>query len=125
MTTNITPDKARKLLDGTTPGPWQSRGDGPSSGKPYLRVCTCDDRTHVAESVSWDNAPLIAAAPALAHLAANLHYEYAVLEDVGDWRQRGEWFDTFEEAADYRDVKREEAPMCIVRRLVGEPEVVE
>lgn len=30
-----------------------------------------------------------------------------------------------QEAADYRDMKREEAPMCIVRRLVSAPEVVE
>lgn len=66
-----------------------------------------------------------AASPELAELVANMYYEYAVLEDVGYWRQRGEWFDTVEEARDYRDMKREEAPMCIVRRLVSEPEVAE
>ena len=68
---------------------------------------------------------LVAYAPIMAEQIANMHYEYAVLEDVGYWRQRGEWFATVEEAADYRDMKREEAPMRIVRRLVGKPEVVE
>ena len=68
---------------------------------------------------------LIDHAPIMAAQIACMHYEYAVLEDVGYWRRRGEWVDTVEEARDYRDMKREEAPMCIVRRLVGETEVVE
>ena len=70
-------------------------------------------------------AEMAARAPFMAEQISNMHYEYAVLEDVGYWRQRGEWFDTVEGAADYRDMKREEAPMCIVRRLVSDPEVVE
>lgn len=78
-----------------------------------------DLRSVLAETA--DAGDLAEAAIAL----AQMRYEYAVLEDVGYWRQRGEWLDTFEEAASYRDIKREDAPMCIVRRLVSEPEVVE
>ena len=70
-------------------------------------------------------AEMAARAPFMAEQIASMYYEYAVLEDVGYWRQRGERFETFEEAADYRDMKCEEAPMRIVRRLVSDPEVVE
>ena len=116
----MTPEEARTLLEDATPGPWRV---GEKAG------CGCCMRVTAPAALvctpSTDEAPLVAAAPELAELVAGLRYEYAVHEDVGYWRQRGEWFDTVEEATDYRDMKREEAPMCIVRRLVGDPEVVQ
>lgn len=118
----MTPEEAKALLDGTTMGPWENTTGwsvDKTTGPHGEQGCG-----HIAYATSRQDADLIAAAPALAELAAGLRYEYAVQEDVGYWRQRGEWFDTFEEAADYRDMKREDASMCIVRRLVGDPEVV-
>lgn len=72
----MTPEEARALLDGATPGPWQVRGDGPANQQ--LRICDCEERAEVAELVAWENAPLIAAAPALAEMVAGLYVEYAV-----------------------------------------------
>lgn len=121
----MTPDKARELLDNATPGPWQSRGDGPSSGKPHLYVCTCEDRTKVAEAVGWDDAPLIAAAPDLAALVAGMHYEYAVQLKHGDG-----WIMSRHRSATHEDAKAIQARYSraetrIVRRLVTDEEVVE
>lgn len=133
----MTPDKARELLEQATAGPWQSRGDGPSSGKPHLYVCTCEDRTEVAEAVGWDDAPLIAAAPDLAALVAGMHYEYSVQARINDeWRSlglHGAWTNV-SLFADWRcDLKQVEYlakilgaihNVRIVRRLVSEEEVV-
>lgn len=137
----MTPDKAKQLLDNATSGPWQSRGDGPSSGKPHLYVCTCEDRTEVAEAVGWDDAPLIAAAPELAELVAGLRYEYAVQVPVnGHWEYTKDdqygpevlrnprdatWYSSRHAAKTWADLwdDGEESPR-IVRRLVSEEEVV-
>lgn len=52
-------------------------------------------------------------------------YEYLVQEDVGYWRDVSNPFDGLAEARAWSDMKREDAPMRIVRRVVGEWEVVE
>lgn len=142
MTTNMTPDKARELLDGTTPGPWQVRGDGPANRQ--LRVCDCEERAEVAESVTWEDAPLVAAAPALAQTVAGMHYEYAVATGpehspvyaamnsqgrfIGTTLALADWWQTKGEAQDLVDELRgenEHSTARVVRRLVSAPEVVE
>lgn len=146
VTTNITPDKARKLLDGTTPGPWVRHPDQPRA------LCNLDTRFLVhhemvtnrgmepsAEDVA--NTELIAAAPALAHLAANLHYEYAVQNaETGKWvRECGgvliytsspsaaDWNTDLEETQNFEEWITDETLIAhrVVRRLVSDPEVVE
>lgn len=65
MTDHLTPDDAKRLLEGTTPGRWYCDGDDIYAAQPYevgqdLGVLTRED--HVAPA----DARLIAAAPALA-----------------------------------------------------------
>lgn len=91
----------------------------------YMGRIAPDEAREARSRAESDCEHMPSAAWRALHAVGQMHYEYAVLEDVGYWRQRGELFETFEEAADYRDMKSEDAPMCVVRRLVGEPEVVE
>lgn len=56
---------------------------------------------------------------------ANMRWEYIVQEDVGYWRVLGTPFDDLTETQDFLEMKREDAPMRIVRRLVTDVEVVE
>lgn len=105
MTTNITPDKARALLDTAR----QEAGDG-------QRPVT----------VAAQYAPLAEAAYALAELVANMHYEYAVevRSVLGDyWERVTRWEPDpqllFPKGKALVDSAR------IVRRLVSDPEVVE
>ena len=64
MTTNITPDKARELLD-------TARQEATDGQRPV--------------TVAAKYASLAEAAPALAQTVANLHYEYAVQGPDGRW----------------------------------------
>lgn len=106
----ITPDKARELLDTAR----QEAGDG-------QRPVT----------VAAKYAPLVEATPALAELVASMHYEYAVqtgIDDNGDYRHMYDWRPTHDEAAEMVALLKCMNPDIktrIVRRLVGEPEVVE
>lgn len=56
---------------------------------------------------------------------AKMRWEYIVQEDAGYWRVLGTPFDDLEEAQAFLEMKREDAPMRIVRRLVSTEEVVE
>lgn len=56
---------------------------------------------------------------------AKMRWEYIVQEDVGYWRAIGTPFDDLAEAQAFLEMKREDAPMRIVRRLVSAEEVVE
>ena len=120
MTTNITPDKARELLNTAR----QEAGDG-------QRPVT----------VAANHAPLVEAAPELAHLAANLHYEYAVQGPDGRWVRETD-DRKLELTVDPMRALRRHQPRIIerlaevaseqfngecrvVRRLVSAPEVVE
>ena len=137
MTTNITPEQARELLDGTTPRPWKIVAYGISC--PELMIETFDGDTLAAE-VEPDDAPLIAAAPALAQTVANLHYEYAVqLEDTtGETRFAMSMYNLTRNPEEAWWAPTPNAPLAnhwrfsqtglkvrIVRRLVSDPEVVE
>ena len=133
----MTPEQIHELLDNATPGPWEARAtydDGTPrpdttremrAGDQYLGIMHAPD------------ADLAAAAPDLAELVAGMHYEYAVQHDrYGEWLYEttrhattkdptlAMWWDDVEDA-------RDEARTCyngcntrIVRRLVGESEVV-
>lgn len=131
----MTPEKARELLDKSTPGPW--RADDVS-----LCECCTDVKASAAFvcTADMDDAPLIAAAPALAHLVASMYFMYAVqIEGVaGETRfaesahgttpdVRDAWWtsapntalaDHWRENTNANDVR-------IVRRLMADPEVVD
>jgi len=135
----MTPEEAQGLLDGATPGPWQVRGDGPANRQ--LHVCDCEERAEVAESVTWENAPLIAHAPELAELVASLRYEYAMQVKGGWWvgeNDAGELVPTTDPMRALRHYHPDVASQlaaeageqlghecCVARRLTTDWEVVE
>ncbi|PZO97671.1 MAG: hypothetical protein DI609_12620 [Corynebacterium urealyticum] len=92
--------------------------------------------------MTWENAPLIAAAPALAELVANMRYEYAVevvwgknvtyayKDDTGkgQFGPLAVWSWTRGDAAEFVAELKDFTPHTtarVVRRLAGESEVVE
>ena len=135
---SITPEKAQELRDAATPGPWRVETEAPCEcctyvAAPAAAVCTPDP----------EDAPLIAAAPDLAHTVAGLRYEYAVEVDTpegkayalesdegmvyhianpayADWEEDRDDMEIFATRA-ARDLA---ATTRVVRRLVSEPEVV-
>lgn len=104
----ITPDKARELLN-------TARQEAQDGQRPV--------------TVAANHAPLAEAAYALAHLVANMHYEYAVRtsrDGNDDYVYTSSWYQSYDEAADRAaEVKRVNPHTTIVRRLVSDPEVVE
>lgn len=148
----VTPEQAQKLLDRVKEGcplPWEIftletiEGDPREVKNVRCSEPGCDG--HLAYSMDYDGTTeidpdaieLVAAAPALAELVANLRYEYAVQGlDGGEWKFTG--FDgKFLEPSESeriawwnrpipkRDIADRGAGWRIVRRLVGESEVVE
>lgn len=127
----MTPEQARGLRNNATPGPWElERIDG------FLHVVLPTGNGAPEEC----DLPLIAAAPALAELVAGLRYEYAVqIEDVaGETRLaksahgttsdiNAAWWTSAPNTAlaDHWRERTNADDVRIVRRLVGEPEVVE
>ena len=107
MTDLITAEEAKKLLDGTTPGPWDwDTGDGTiymADGDVSPRIATIDwDNTDADQG--YADAELIAAAPDLARTVIALHAqpadakaaqamvrdraEKAEAERVSEWNKR-------------------------------------
>lgn len=74
MTDLITAEEAEKLLDGTTPGPWELDGVRPHTAHVWP-VDGCDDP--ITGEIDIDNAHLIAAAPDLARTVIALHAQLA------------------------------------------------
>lgn len=67
----MTPEQARKLLEGTTPAPWEhSNPDG------ITEISASGEA--IATDANPKDAPLIAAAPDMAAMIANMTAEYAV-----------------------------------------------
>lgn len=124
----MTPEDARELRDGTVPGPWLCDKDGDE----YEFVIGTEDFGIITEVDRESDGRLIAAAPALAELVAGLRHEYAVQVNEhrnrdADWwywkdNMRTQWFTDYEEAVNVAESTPESAR--VVRRLVGEPEVV-
>ena len=116
--TDQTPDEARALLDGTTPGPWHVNPRHSGDGLP-------PDEVARAEA----DAALIAAAPALAATIAGMREEWGAERQIrGRWIRivfalNTLWTDdrAIAESAvdDCRDLG---LPARIVRRYVTEPE---
>ena len=112
----MTPEEARELLEAATPGPW--------------RAFMATSGQVIVDSGEIDNAgdaPLAAAAPALAELVANLHYEYAVQVLDEQWRTLCDAWTSEEAARSRYDATpgKHTGRVRIVRRLVSDPEVVE
>lgn len=97
----MTPDEARDLLDGTTPGPWVRRRDADGNPTPVVVSAGPTDRHHImtaepAASPERQQADtrLIAAAPGLAAMIAGMRAEYAVEHQHtpgGQWHQVTGW----------------------------------
>lgn len=115
----MTPEQARELLDIANRG-------------------ATDGQRPVTVAANY--APLVEASPALAHLAANLHYEYAVLlEDMYGTKRFAKGSHTHtsyidlaswspspnELLADHWRENEPELKVSVIRRLKGDPEVVE
>lgn len=121
----ITPDQARELLDGATPGPWELRDTDAlmggrafhlrQSGKPGIRAS-------VTTYGHNDDPELLAAAPDLAQTIAAQKWEYGVeyLGRVTHWGSREFAENDLEE---YLEVGVFLARL--VRRLVGPAEVID
>lgn len=85
MAERMTPDEARALLDGTTPGPWIPSRSGYIGSAAGVMI----HDGHVLGDTDADTC-LIAAAPTLAALRAGMHTEYrAEYQAAG-----GRWFPT-------------------------------
>ena len=111
----MTPEEARRLLDGTTPGKWQWDVTG------NVAAVDGDGWEDVADYVAESNAPLIVAAPDMAAMIAGMREEWGVAVTYPGLAEVVEWgFDTRDGAeaegstlaAEYR----------IVRRYVTTPE---
>ena len=140
----MTPDQARALLDGTTPGPWRlqevkghpnlrhiTTGTG-HSGDPTAAVCIPVD---VTSREGAANMAAKAAVPSMLATLAGMRAEYAVQNRVGDkWlyedadgrnlapydSHRISWWPDPIPQSDIAD--RGEGMARIVRRYVTEPE---
>ena len=99
----MTPDEARRLLDGTTPGPWEWR-EGKDQNGEFVALCGPDgadalrtwDGDLYASGVHGTNADkaLVAAAPVLAAMVAGMRTEYAIEHQHtpgGQWHQVTGW----------------------------------
>lgn len=125
---NITPDQARKLLDGATPGPWYEDGSNIMNhdGDPLLSDGSFGDP-------NWYNVrdlTLMAAAPDLAQTIAVMQWEYAVEMMGEEWEMVGLYGpdEPWGSEADARGAMkawRSPRPTRLVRRLVGPVEVID
>lgn len=125
----MTPEKAHKLRERATPGPWERHPDNPRilcnlDRKFAVHVELVKDRGLDPHPEDVANTELIAAAPDLAELVAGLRYEYAVqVKRDGDWVMEEDSYWGPYSVAVVRFGRTEETAR-IVRRLVGDPEVV-
>ena len=126
----MTPDEARALLDGTTPGPWEwSEGKdqngefvalrGPD-GADALRTWDGDLYASGVHGTDADKA-LVAAAPELAAMIAGMTEEWGIVAVYLGRHEAEEWgFDTREEAK--AEGESLDAEFRLVRRYVTTPE---
>ena len=131
----MTPEEARDLLDGTTPGPWEwSEGKdqngefvalrGPDGVTDALRTWDGDLYASGVHGTNADKA-LAAAAPTLAAMIAGMRAEYRAEQqaDGGKWLPLCSWYD--HDTAQFFAVPVGDSVTRIVRRYVTEPEVIE
>ena len=126
----MTPDEARDLLDGTTPGPWEWR-EGKDQNGEFVALCGPDgadalrtwDGDLYASGVHGTDADkaLAVAAPTLASMIAGMREEWGIVAVYLGRHEVEEWgYDTREHAES--DARLELNPTRIVRRYVTEPE---
>ena len=132
----MTPDQARALLDGTTPGPWEWR-EGKDQNGEFVALCGPDgadalrtwDGDLYASGVHGTNADkaLAAAAPTLAAMLAGMREEWGVAVTYPGLAEVVEW--GYSQAGALEEVELAStafgAESRIVRRYVTEPEAVE
>ena len=120
----MTPEQARQLLEGTTPGPWEHEGRQPyidsenfvirQVGKPGVRI-------RGAAYGDTANIDLIAAAPGMAEMIAGMTAEYAV--QLPDGRLVGAGWGTYEVAEfDRNEWRRDGYSANIAVRYVTAPQ---
>ncbi|WP_288891197.1 hypothetical protein [uncultured Corynebacterium sp.] len=99
----MTPEEARKLLDGTTPGPWEPHQKHHKvlvNNRQQFAVCAMPGD----EPEDYANFNLIAAAPDMAATIAGMRPEYGVQIPPG--RLVGVGWGTYETALEHRDAWR-------------------
>lgn len=127
---SITPEQARALLDGATPGPWEALFDNEAIETDTSTVlCNTDGAVEWGRNIEHD-VPLAAAAPDLAQTISGMRWEYAVEMMGDDWEMVGLYGpdEPWGSEADARGAMkawRSPRPIRLVRRLVGPVEVVE
>lgn len=118
----MTPEEARQLLDGTTPGPWEQEGRPPhincenfvirQVGKPGVRI-------RGAAYGDTANIDLITSAPDMAAMIADMKPEYTVQIPGGELVIG---FSSYETAREHRDAWRRDGYNAnIVCRYVTNP----
>ena len=128
----MTPDEARDMLEGTTPGPWKWR-EGKDQNGEFVALSGPDgadalrtwDGDLYASGVHGTNADkaLAAHAPDMAATIAGMKFEYAVEmyhEAAGAWIRCTDWIGVREIAE-----QRLSGDDRIVRRYVTEPEAAD
>lgn len=129
----MTPDQARDLLDGTTPGPWVRRRDADGNPTPVVVSAGPTDRHHIMtadpaappERQQADTA-LIAAAPTLAAMIAGMREEWGVSyrrDHENDKRTTWGW-DTREDAERSMRLMTRVYVYGLVRRYVTNEEEI-
>ena len=117
----VTPDEARDLLYGTTPGPWYL-----SSSQSVVGI---DIVMYDGTVMERRNVALASAAPTLAAMIAGMREEWGMEAQLpnGDWLPPQTWHDSPDRAiinvASIHGVTS--ANRRIVRRYVTEPEEIE
>lgn len=129
----ITPDQARELLDGATPGPWEALFDNEAIETDASTVlCNTDGAVEWGRNTEHD-VPLAAAAPELAQTIAGMRWEYGVEQHTLDnphWHtaipyDRGFDQDKCTQLAETFRANNPHNKYRIVRRLVSKPEVID
>ncbi|QDF20026.1 hypothetical protein HWC45_gp52 [Corynebacterium phage Stiles] len=113
----MTPDEARRLLAGTTPGPWDL-----SSSRSVVGI---DIVMYDGTVMERRNIALAAAAPVLAAMIANMREEYRAEQQVhvGVWLPLCSWYD--HDTAQFFAAVVGDGVTRIVRRYVTEQEAVD
>lgn len=124
----MTPDQARALLDGTTPGPWDV-GGAPDEHPAVVKHRTVDGGPLIAcDNIAQEihneaDAALIVAAPGMAAMIAGMREEYAIayLDRDGNIDLMDDGYETLAAAQHRRDLlmAKVRPHTRIMRRHVG------
>lgn len=127
----MTPQEARRLLDGTTPGPWFFDDDMAGTVHTIGPIVPCGNEL----DCSTDDAALAAHAPDMAAMIAGMREEWGVHvtgypTNIADWAEicdgpadSIEWFADEEAAEDFATEREDDGyDARLVRRYVTTPE---